>query len=236
MIEINNPASSELPCQGFGLVAGATSNGQRLDGVMPSAQEWAKKGKLRRITRWGEDVLHKPSRPVTNFDEELHDLVADMFATMAAADGVGLAGPQVGVDLALFVYECPDEDGRIHSGVVCNPTVTLPEGRDRNLVATDEGCLSWPGAYQTLARTDFAVCEGVDENGSPVRIEATGLLARCVQHETDHLHGTVFGDRLSARARRQLDQQQADLAHLYPDDWPLTPRVGDRPLAEADDS
>ena len=84
----------------------------------------------------------------------------------------------------------------------------------RRLDATEEGCLSWPGAYQTLARPDQAICEGVDENGAPVRIEATGLLARCVQHETDHLNGTVFGDRLSNRARRLLDEQREQLAHL----------------------
>lgn len=192
---------------------------------MPSPKEWAEKGKIRRITRWSESVMHKKTRPVEKFDDELHELVADMFATMLAADGVGLAGPQVDVDLAVFTYCCPDGDDVMQSGVVCNPVITLPEGKDRQLDSVEEGCLSWPGAYQSLARTDMATCEGVDENGEPVRIEATGLLARCVQHETDHLNGTVFGDRLSTRARRELDNKQAAANHLYPDDWPLSPKT-----------
>ncbi len=192
---------------------------------MPSPKEWAEKGKVRRITRWSEPVMHHKTRPVEKFDDELHTLVADMFATMLAADGVGLAGPQVDVDLAIFTYYCPDGDDVMQSGVVCNPVIILPEGKDRQLNTVEEGCLSWPGAYQSLARTDMAVCEGVDENGQPVRIEATGLLARCVQHETDHLNGTVFGDRLSTRARRELDKKQAAANHLYPDDWPLSPKT-----------
>lgn len=192
---------------------------------MPTAKEWAAQGKVRRITRWDEAVMHQQTRPVTSFDDELHALVADMFATMEAADGVGLASTQVDQSLAVFVYRCPDKDGIIRSGVVCNPKITLPEGKDRNLDATEEGCLSWPGAYQPLARTDKAICEGVDETGSPVRIEATGLLARCVQHETDHLNGIVFGDRLSVRSRRLLDEQKESLAHLYPDDWPISAKT-----------
>ena len=171
--------------------------------------------------------MRTPTRPVTEFGEELHQLVADMFATMEAADGVGLAGPQVDVDLAIFIYHCPDGDDRLQYGVVCNPTITLPEGKDRRLDATEEGCLSWPGAYQPMARPDLAVCEGVDENGEPVRIDATGLLARCVQHETDHLNGTVFGDRLSKRSRRLLDEQKEAMAHRYPDDWPISPKTAE---------
>lgn len=191
---------------------------------MPTPREWAAKGRVLRITRWDEPVMRTPTRPVTDFGDDLHQLVADMFATMDAADGVGLAGPQVDVDLAIFTYHCPDADDKLQFGVVCNPTITLPDGKDRRLDATEEGCLSWPGAYQPLARPDLAICEGVDENGEPVRIEATGLLARCVQHETDHLNGTVFGDRLSTRSRRLLDQQKEELAHRYPDDWPISPK------------
>jgi len=168
--------------------------------------------------------MRTPTRPVTEFGDDLQSLVADMFATMEAADGVGLAAPQIGIDLAIFVYHCPDADNHLRHGVVCNPVVTLPEGKDRRLDATEEGCLSWPGAYQPLARPDHAVCEGADEHGEPVRIEATGLLARCVQHETDHLHGTVFGDRLSNRSRRLLDKQKEQQAHLYPENWPVNPK------------
>lgn len=191
---------------------------------MPTPREWAVRGRVLRVTRWDEPVMRSPTRPVTEFGEDLQQLVADMFATMEAAEGVGLAAPQVGVDLAIFIYHCPDGNDRLQSGVVCNPHITLPEGKNRRLDSTDEGCLSWPGAYQPLARPDKALCEGVDETGAPVRIAGTGLLARCVQHETDHLNGTVFGDRLSGRSRRLLDKQKEQMAHLYPDDWPVSPK------------
>lgn len=191
---------------------------------MPSAAQWTQQGRVRRITTWDEPIMHASTRPVTVFGSELAPLVADMFATMTAADGVGLAGPQVGVDLAIFVYNAPDERDRYHAGVMCNPEIELPVGQARNLEAAQEGCLSWPGAYQLLARPDFAICRGVDENGQPVEIRGTGILARCLQHETDHLSGTVFADRLSTRARRKLDEERESLRHLYPADWPITPR------------
>ena len=181
-------------------------------------------GSLRRVTRWGEPVLHHKTRPVTAYDDELHTLIQDMFATMEAPQGVGLAATQVGVDLAVFIYDCPDDEGNRHVGVVCNPQVTLPEGRDRQLESVDEGCLSWPGGYQALARPDRATCTGQDAFGNDITLEGTGYFARCLQHETDHLEGMVFGDRLSSRARRKLDQQVESLAHLYPEDWPLTPK------------
>lgn len=183
-----------------------------------------KGGKVLPITRWGTPVMHAQTRPVTDFGDELHALVRDMFATMRAADGVGLAATQVGVDLAVFIYECPDADDRIQLGVVCNPVVTLPEGKERNLEAAEEGCLSYPGGYQSLARPDNATCTGQDADGNTITVTGTGLLARCLQHETDHLNGMVFGDRLSARSRRQLDKKVSELAFRYPDDWPVTPK------------
>jgi peptide deformylase len=187
-------------------------------------EELVSGGTLRPITRWGEPVMHARTRPVTAFDDELHTLVRDMFATMDAAHGVGLAATQVGVDLALFVFDCPDADDINRVGAICNPVVTLPEGDQRNLESADEGCLSLPGGYQPLARPDKATCTGVDPWGDPVTVEGTGLLARCLQHETDHLNGTVFGDRLSTRLRRKLYAQHEELAHLYPADWPVTPK------------
>jgi peptide deformylase len=183
-----------------------------------------KGGKLLPITRWGDQLLHRRQQPVTVFDDRLHELIRDMFATMAAAEGVGLAAPQVGVDLALFVYDCPDEDRRRHIGVFCNPVITLPEGKDRKLDYIDEGCLSLPGAYIELARPDLAVCSGQDAFGQEISIEGRGYFARCLQHETDHLNGTVFGDRLSSRARKKLFAQHRDVADRYPTDWPVTPR------------
>ncbi|MFV0452952.1 MAG: peptide deformylase [Propioniciclava sp.] len=177
------------------------------------------------ITRWGTPVMHEPTEPITEFTDELRDLVRDMFATMQAADGVGLAATQVGRNLSLFVYSCPDEDDTLRHGAVCNPLVTTPTGKDRHLESADEGCLSYPGGYQPLSRPDHATCVGQDPWGVEVTVEGTGLLARCLQHETDHLNGMVFGDRLSARTYRKLSEQVESLADRYPDDWPVSPKI-----------
>jgi peptide deformylase len=182
-------------------------------------------GSVRPMTRWGTDVMHHVNQPVTEFGEELHQLVADMVATMNAAEGVGLAANQVGVDLQLFVFSCPDKKGVYQSGVVCNPVLDLPEGKDRQLDEGDEGCLSLPGAFTKCARPDFARVTGVDENGEPVTYEGDGLLARCLQHETDHTQGMVFGDRLSRKYKKRLFAEAEEFAPDYPDDWPVSPML-----------
>lgn len=179
-------------------------------------------GTVRPITRWGTPVMHRPQEPVTVFDDELRSLVADMVATMYAADGVGLAACQVGVDRAVFVFDCPDESGERTVGVVCNPELTLPEGKDRNLDDSDEGCLSFPGAFVELARPDWASVTGQGVDGEPVSFAGDGLLARCLQHETDHTRGTVFGDRLPTKARKRLTKEHDRLAEDYPLDWPAS--------------
>lgn len=179
-------------------------------------------GTVRPITRWGEQVMHRELTHVTAFDEDLRALVADMVATMRAAEGVGLAANQVGVDLKLFVFDCPDGDHGRQRGVVCNPVLELPMGEDRHLDEADEGCLSLPGAYEPCARPDVAAVRGVDHHGEPVVYAGTGLLARCLQHETDHVYGTVFGDRLTTRARKRLYTQAAELDAEHPPDWPVT--------------
>ena len=142
--------------------------------------------------------MHRPQQRVTTYDDELARLVADMVETMYAADGVGLAACQIGVDRAVFVFDCPDDSGRRTVGVVCNPELTLPEGRDRKLDEGEEGCLSFPGAFVECARPDFAVVTGTGHRGEPVEFSGTGMLARCLQHETDHTHG----HRLRRPARR----------------------------------
>jgi peptide deformylase len=177
-------------------------------------------GTARPITRWGEPVMHRVLRDVEAFDDELHRLVADLVATMRAADGVGLAANQVGVDLKVFVFDCVDDDAVRHSGVVCNPVLELPEGRDRRLEEADEGCLSLPGAFIACARPSFATVRGVDQFGEPVTFSGDGLLARCLQHETDHLHGTVFADRLGRRARKRLLHEAEKHADEFPSGWP----------------
>jgi len=183
-------------------------------------------GNVRPIVRWGEPIMHRALAPVTAYDDDLAALVADMFATMYAAEGVGLAANQIGVDLAVFVFDCPDEDQVHHRGVVCNPVLTLPEGKERNLDDTDEGCLSLPGAFVSCPRPDTATVRGHDHTGAPVSYTGTGLLSRCLQHETDHVHGTVFADRLPQRARKRLQQEAAASAADFPAAWPATARVG----------
>jgi peptide deformylase len=177
-------------------------------------------GTVRPMTRWGAPVMHRPQADVTAYDDELRTLVADMVATMYAADGVGLAACQVGVDLRVFVFDCPDDSGDHTVGVVCNPVVTLPEGKDRNLEEAEEGCLSFPGAFIDCARPDFARVTGFGVDGSPVVFEGDGLLARCLQHETDHTLGTVFADRLPTKAQKKLRKIQAKVADEFPPGWP----------------
>jgi peptide deformylase len=184
-------------------------------------------GTVRPVVRWGTEVMHRAARPVTSYDEDLRGLVADMFATMYAADGVGLAACQIGVDLAVFVYDCPDESGTMHRGIVCNPVLEVPEGRERRLDESEEGCLSYPGAFVDCARPDHARVVGQGLDGEDVAYEGDGLLARCLQHETDHTYGTVFGDRISDRARKKLRRQMLEAAEDYPDDWPVGETLGE---------
>jgi peptide deformylase len=177
-------------------------------------------GTARPITRWGTPVMHRRQADVTEYDEDLRTLVADMVATMHAADGVGLAACQVGVDLRVFVFDCPDSTGDHTVGVVCNPTVSLPEGKDRQLEEAEEGCLSFPGAFVDCARPDTARVTGFGIDGEPVTYDGDGLLARCLQHETDHTFGTVFADRLSTKAQKKLRKAQEKVADEFPPTWP----------------
>ena len=197
--------------------------------LSPTSVELPGHGTVRPVTRWGEAVMHRPARPVSSYDEELRQLAADMVATMYAANGVGLAACQIGVDLAIFVYDCPDDDGLVHRGIVCNPRVELPQGPDRRLDEGDEGCLSYPGAFVDCARPDHARVTGQDLDGRDVSYEGNGLFARCLQHETDHTQGRVFGDRISDRARKRLRKQMESNAEHYPPDWPVGFEPGDEP-------
>ncbi|MFE6056602.1 peptide deformylase [Kitasatospora sp. NPDC056446] len=165
-----------------------------------------------RITEVGEEILRRSCRPATGEDfgsERLARLIDDMFATMEVADGCGLAANQVDVDLRLFVYDCVDDDGVRHVGHVLNPVVDAQEP-GRALIEEVEGCLSVPGANTRLARPAHAVVRGVDQHGEPVTIEGDGYFARCLQHETDHLDGGLYIDRLSARDRKRMMKQTAD--------------------------
>ncbi|RDG37201.1 peptide deformylase [Streptomyces corynorhini] len=177
----------------------------------PAPPPEADRGTVRRITVVGEEILSRPCQEVTEFgNPRLSALIDDMFLTMHMADGAGLAANQVGVDLRLFVYDCPDDDGIRHVGHIVNPVLEPPAPSSRRLIDDDEGCLSVPGATMPVPRTDHAVVHGVDKNGTPLVIEGTGYFARCLQHETDHLLGHTYLDRLSRRDRKNALQQMAD--------------------------
>jgi peptide deformylase len=169
----------------------------------------ARRGKVRRITEVGEGVLHKPCRDVTEFGPDLAALIDDMFLTMYIADGAGLAANQVGVDLRLFVYDCPDDDGVRHVGHIVNPVLEPLDPAGRRLLDEGEGCLSVPGAVMEVPRPDRAVVHGYDKDGNPLVIEGTGYFARCLAHETDHVGGQVYLDRLSKRDCREALRQAA---------------------------
>ena len=158
------------------------------------------------VTYGSNEVLHRRCTPVTEFDERLRRLVLDMFASMREADGVGLAANQIGVDARVFVIECPDARGEDVVGYVVNPVLTVldPVGEEPATELTEEGCLSVPGPYAELERAFRARVDGVDADGAPVSIEATGMAARCLQHEVDHLDGTVYVDRLPEELRERL--------------------------------
>jgi len=147
---------------------------------------------IRPIVRYGADVLHQPAAPLEAVTPEIQALVDDMIQTMYAAPGVGLAAPQVGVGVRIFV--CDISLGRNAGELLTfiNPSFVERDG----MQLEEEGCLSAPGFNATVARPSRAVLTGLDRNGEEQTVEATGLLARCFQHEMDHLDGTVFIDRL----------------------------------------
>jgi peptide deformylase len=167
-------------------------------------------GRLRPIVTVGDPVLATPCREVTEFDDALRTLVADMFATMYDAPGVGLAANQIGVDLQVFVIDCPDSENGSLVGHVVNPRLE-PAGEDRELELDDEGCLSIPGPYTDVPRLKRAVVTGFDASGAAVRLEGHGRAARCLQHETDHLAGHLYIDRLPAKQRRRVLREYEQL-------------------------
>ena len=148
---------------------------------------------IRPIVRYGDaDVLHEPAAPVTDFTPDLHRLIDDMIQTMYAAPGIGLAATQVGVGLRVFVADLSVGRNPSDLLVFVNPEFLERDG----MQLEEEGCLSVPGFQATVARPARAVLKGLDRDGRGQTVEATGLLARCFQHEMDHLEGTLFVDRL----------------------------------------
>ncbi|MER5919411.1 peptide deformylase [Streptomyces mirabilis] len=164
------------------------------------------RGRVRPVTLLGDPVLHTPCEDVTDFGPELAQLVEDMFATMYAAQGVGLAANQVGVASRVFVYDCPDDEDVRHLGHVVNPRLVEVDGV---VLRGPEGCLSLPGLEAGTERYDHAVVEGLTVDGEPVSVRGTGWFARCLQHEYDHLEGGLYVDRLSGWRRRRVMRQAA---------------------------
>jgi peptide deformylase len=154
------------------------------------------------IRIFGDPVLRGRAADVETFDETLRRLRDDMFDTMYDAPGVGLAAPQVGLSLRFFVYD----DGQGSKGALANPRVTLLHATQTE----EEGCLSLPGLYHETPRALMVRLEGRDVVGERVRLEGEGLLARIFQHETDHLNGMLFVDRLSEEERRQVMAELRD--------------------------
>ncbi|KNX36047.1 peptide deformylase [Luteipulveratus halotolerans] len=169
---------------------------------------------VRPITIIGHKALHQPTKKVREITDEVRTLVADMYDTMDAANGVGLAANQVGVRQRIFVYDVPGEEDGVadQRGVVINPVLEkgpVPPG-EPDPEDGSEGCLSVPGEHFPTARADWARVTGTDLDGNEVVIEGTGLLARALQHETDHLDGKLYVERLTPTLRREAREAVKD--------------------------
>ena len=151
------------------------------------------------IRLFGDPVLTSPADPVTTFDKELRRLVRDLHDTLRDEQGSGLAAPQLGVGLRVFTFHVDGVEGHL-----VNPELEFPDEEEQD---GPEGCLSIPGVYVDTKRRQNVVAAGFNQHGDPVQLIGTGLMARCVQHETDHLDGVLFIDRLDATARKDAMKQ-----------------------------
>ena len=162
---------------------------------------------VRPIVITGDPVLHSPALPVTSFDDELKQLISDMYETMDEAPGVGLAAPQVGVALRVFVYDYPTDEGVERRGVAVNPELFISPTEVRAPdAADDEGCLSFPGERFPLVRAEKAILRAHNEHGEAFELECEGWFARIMQHEFDHLNGLLYVDRLAHAEKKQADK------------------------------
>jgi peptide deformylase len=164
------------------------------------------------IRYFGDPVLRTEADPVVDFDKELRELVSDLTETMQEAAGAGLAAPQIGVGLRVFTFDVDDVVGHL-----INPVLSFPDADEQD---GEEGCLSIPGLYYDTKRRLNVVATGFNEYGDPLQIVGSGLLARCVQHETDHLDGVLFVDRLDADTRKRA-MKEIRAAEWYGDTMPV---------------
>ncbi|HEY3737492.1 MAG TPA: peptide deformylase [Jatrophihabitans sp.] len=161
---------------------------------------------VRSIRLFGDPVLRTAAAVVTDFDKQLRQLVADLTETMLDAPGAGLAAPQIGVGLRVFTYHVGEDE----AGHLVNPVLHFPDEEDQE---GSEGCLSIPGLTFDCRRRQHVVAHGQNMYGDPVTIEGSELLARCIQHETDHLDGVLFVDRLDA------DTKKAAMKAIRESEW-----------------
>jgi peptide deformylase len=166
---------------------------------------------IKPIRLFGDPVLRTKAEPVRDFDAELRRLVKDLTDSMLEAPGVGLAAPQIGVGLRVFTYHIDDEIGHL-----INPSLRLSD----EVEIDDEGCLSFPGLQYPTPRAHAVVATGFNMHGEPVTIDGDGQLARCVQHETDHLDGVLFIDRLDP-AQRKLAMKEIRAAEWWGEPVPV---------------
>jgi peptide deformylase len=150
---------------------------------------------IRPIRLFGDPVLSTAAEPVTDFDKQLRNLVKDLRQTLDDAQGAGLAAPQIGVGLRVFAYAVGEE-----RGYLVNPELDFPDDEEQD---GEEGCLSFPGIYFDVKRRLNTVARGFTDRGDPVQIVGTEVLARCLQHETDHLDGVLFIDRMDSAVRKR---------------------------------
>jgi peptide deformylase len=158
------------------------------------------------VRLFGDPVLRTPADAVVDFDKQLRGLVADLLDTMHEQNGTGLAAPQIGVGLRVFTFDVDEVVGHL-----INPELEFPDEEEQD---GPEGCLSIPGVYVDTKRRQHVVAKGFNEHGDPVQLVGEGLLARCCQHETDHLDGVLFLDRLDS-ARRKDAMKQIREAEWY---------------------
>jgi peptide deformylase len=154
---------------------------------------------IRPIRLFGDPVLRTAADPVTDFDKQLRNLVKDLTETLRDAQGAGLAAPQIGVGLRVFAYAVGSEHGYL-----VNPELNFPDEEEQD---GEEGCLSFPGIYFDVKRRLNTVARGFTDRGDPVQVVGAEVLARCLQHETDHLDGVLFIDRMDAATRKLAMRQ-----------------------------
>lgn len=160
------------------------------------------------LTHYGQDILRKKTEPVERVDESLEQLIRDMFETMYQEEGIGLAANQVGVDKSIATIDISHTDENIPPFVLINPEIIESEGEN----AMEEGCLSIPGIHEEVKRPDRIVVRYMTRDNEVIEREATGMLARVIQHETDHLNGTFFVDRIGSVKRRILQRKLNTIA------------------------